>query len=42
MEFLQDNLVVQIIIGVIGLALIGYFGYRSVRDRRAKAKSKKK
>lgn len=42
MEFLQGNIVVQIILLVVGLALIGYFGYRAVRDRRAKAAAKKR
>lgn len=42
MDFLQGNLVVQIIFLVVGLALIGYFGYRAVRDRKAKAAAKKR
>lgn len=42
MDFLQGNIVVQIILLVVGLALIGYFGYRAIRDRRAKAATKKR
>lgn len=41
MEFLQDNIVVQIVLLVMGLALVGYFGYRSIKDRKEKASKKK-
>jgi len=38
----MDNLVVQIIVLVVGLAIMAYFGYRAVRDRKAKAAAKKR
>lgn len=41
MEFLQDNLAVQIGLLVVGLALVGYFGWRSVKDRKKKSDLKK-
>lgn len=41
MEFLQDNLAVQIGLLVVGLALVGYFGWRSVKDRKKKSALKK-
>lgn len=41
MEFLQDNIAVQIIMLVVAVGLIGYFGYRSVKDRKKKAAEKK-
>lgn len=42
MEFLQDNLILQIIMGVAGLALIGVCGYRAIKGRVDKSKTKRK
>lgn len=41
MEFLQDNIAVQIGLLVVGLALVGYFGWRSYKDRKKKSALKK-
>lgn len=41
MEFLQNSIVVQIIVLAVGIALVGYFGYRSIKDRKKKAAEKK-
>jgi len=38
----MDNLVVQIIVLVAGLAIMGYFGWRAIKDRKAKAAAKKR
>ena len=40
MEFLQGNIAVQIALLAVGLGLIGYFGWRAVKDRMDKAKKK--
>jgi len=42
MDFLQDNIVLQIIILVVGLGLAVWAGIRAVRDRKAKAAAKKR
>lgn len=41
MEFLQDNLVIQIVLLAVGLGLIGFFGWRSYKGRKDKAAKKK-
>lgn len=38
----MDNIVVQIIMLVVALGLMAYFGYRAVKDRKAKAAAKKR
>ncbi len=40
MEFLQDNIAIQIALLAVGLGLIGFFGWRAVKDRKNKAKKK--
>lgn len=41
MEFLQDNIAVQIALLVVGLGLVGLFGFRAIKDRKNKAAKKK-
>lgn len=41
MEFLQDNIAIQIALVVVGLGLMGFFGWRAVKDRKNKAKKKR-
>lgn len=41
MEFLQDNLAIQIVLLALGLGLVGFFGWRAVKDRKAKAAKKR-
>lgn len=41
MEFIQDNIVVQIILLVVGLGIAGYFGWRSYKNAQNRSKKKK-